>query len=148
MSNFLDTPFVVPVAGCTMILGICVAGIWSSVAQSRVRAQQRLAMLAQGIPVADIERLVGNKEDEIKSNRDPLRSLANARRTGIVLVSSAVGLIVFFAVLTMILREKEILCGSAVGLIPLAIGIGFFIDYNLQKREMSRFGLEVDAEGV
>jgi len=28
----------------------------------------------------------------------------------------------------------------------LVIGIGFFIDYNLQKRELSRFGLEIGAE--
>lgn len=146
MSEVFSSPFIVPVSAFVMVLGICVAGIWSSVAQSRVRAQQRMAMLAQGVPVADIERLVGTKEEENKPVRDPLRSLANARRTGIVLVSVAVGLIVFFGVMAMILQQKEILCGSAVGLIPLAIGIGFFIDYNLQKREMSRFGLEVGAE--
>jgi hypothetical protein len=38
------------------------------------------------------------------------------------------------------------LTGAAVGIIPLAIGIGFFVDYNLQKRELSRFGVEVGAE--
>jgi len=42
--------------------------------------------------------------------------------------------------------ERDVLAGAAVGIIPLAIGIGFFIDYNLQKRELSRFGLEVGAE--
>ena len=35
------------------------------------------------------------------------------------------------------------LSGAAVGLIPLAIGVGFLIDYQLQKRDLSRFGLEV-----
>lgn len=146
MSNFLDTPFVVPVAGCAMILGISVAGIYSSIVQSRIRAQQRLAMLAQGMSAADIERLIGTKDDELKPTRDPLRSLANARRAGIILVSTGVGLIVFFLVLTVILHVREVLAGAAVGLIPLAIGVGFFVDYNLQKRELSRFGLEVDAE--
>jgi hypothetical protein len=24
-----------------------------------------------------------------------------------------------------------------------AVGVGFFVDYNLQRRELSRFGLEV-----
>lgn len=129
-----------------MILGISVAGIWSAVAQSRLRAQQRMAMLAQGVPIADIERLVGTREEEMKPMRDPMRSLANARRAGIVLVSSGIGLIVFFALLAIIVHTKEVLAGAAVGLIPTAIGIGFFIDYNLQKREMSRFGLEVGAE--
>ena len=35
---------------------------------------------------------------------------------------------------------------SAAGLIPLAIGVGFLVDYNLQKRELSRFGLEIAAD--
>jgi hypothetical protein len=39
-----------------------------------------------------------------------------------------------------------VLAGAAAGLIPLAIGVGFFVDYNLQKRELARFGLEVGAE--
>ena len=143
MKEVFESPFIVPVAAFMMVLGICVAGIVSAVMQSKIRAQQRLAMLAQGASIADIERLVGTKEEEAKPTRDPLRSLANARRTGIVLVSSGVGLIVFFIVLTLILHVHEVLAGAAVGLIPTAIGIGFFIDYNLQKRELSRFGLEV-----
>jgi hypothetical protein len=36
-----------------------------------------------------------------------------------------------------------VLAGAAVGLMPLAVGIGFVIDYHLQKRDLSRFGLEV-----
>ncbi len=35
---------------------------------------------------------------------------------------------------------------SAAGLIPLSIGIGFFVDYRLQARELAHFGLEVGAE--
>jgi hypothetical protein len=56
------------------------------------------------------------------------------------------GLVLFFITLTAVLHERAILAGAAAGLIPLAIGIGFFIDYNLQKRELSRFGLEIGAE--
>ncbi len=58
----------------------------------------------------------------------------------------ALALMLFFFALTAIIGERAILSGAAAGLIPLAIGIGFFIDYNLQKRELSHFGLEVDAE--
>ncbi len=42
--------------------------------------------------------------------------------------------------LAWIVDEHEVLSGGAVGLIPLAIGVGFLIDYNLQKRDLSRFG--------
>ena len=61
-------------------------------------------------------------------------------------MSVGVGLTLFFITLSYILQERDVLAGAAVGIIPLAIGIGFFIDYNLQKRELSRFGLEVGAE--
>ena len=54
------------------------------------------------------------------------------------------GLMLFFITLCVIVRERDVLAGAAVGLIPLAIGIGFFVDYNLQKRELSRFGMEID----
>lgn len=146
MHEVFDSPFIVPVAAFVMVLGISIAGIYSSLAQSRLRAEQRMAMLARGASVAEIEQLIGTKEEEQKPVRDPLRSLANARRAGIVLTSSGLGLIIFFVVLTIIVSERDVLAGAAAGLIPVAIGVGFFIDYNLQKRELSRFGLEVDAD--
>ena len=48
-----------------------------------------------------------------------------------------------FLVLAWIVNDHEVLSGGAFGLIPLSIGVGFFVDYNLQKRDLSRFGLEV-----
>jgi len=103
-------------------------------------------MLARGMSIEQIEQLLGSGEDEKKPPKDPLRSLSNARRTGIILVSTGAGLMLFFFALTAIIGERAILSGAAAGLIPLAIGVGFFIDYHLQKRELSRFGLEVGAE--
>ncbi len=57
-----------------------------------------------------------------------------------------VGISVFGLLLTWIVREHDVLVVAAAGLIPLAIGIGFFVDYELQKRELSRFGLEIGPE--
>ena len=136
----------IPLGAFVVAIVAVVAGIWSQAHRERVRAEQRMAMLARGMSVVDIERLMGTKEEEQRSPKDPLRSLGNARRAGIILVSSGTGLMLFFFALTAIIGDREILSGAAVGLIPLAIGIGFFIDYNLQKRELSRFGLEVDSE--
>jgi hypothetical protein len=139
------SPFVVPVAGCLVGIVAIVSGIWFEAQQRRNKAEQRMAMIARNVPIAEIERLLGTGEDE-KRTRDPLRSLGNARRTGIVLVSTGVGLALFFITLAVILQERDVLSGAAIGIIPLAIGIGFFVDYNLQMRELSRFGLEVGAE--
>jgi hypothetical protein len=143
--DFLTSPFIVPVAGCAVGAIAIVSGIWFEAQQRRNKAEQRMAMIARGIPIAEIEKLLGSGDEE-KRVRDPLRSLGNARRTGIVLVSVGMGLILFFVALSVIVQERDVLAGSAAGIIPLAIGIGFFIDYNLQKRELSRFGLEIGAD--
>jgi hypothetical protein len=143
--DFLTSPFIVPVAGCAVGAVAIVSGIWFEAQQRRNKAEQRMAMIARGVPIAEIERLLGSGDEE-KRVRDPLRSLGNARRAGIVLVSLGVGLVLFFAVLSVVVHVREVLAGAAAGLIPLAIGVGFFVDYNLQKRELSRFGLEVGAE--
>ena len=143
MGAYLFSPFIVPVAGCAVGAVAIISGIWFEAQQRRNKAEQRMAMLARGLPIAEIERLLGPGEDAKPTPKDPMRSLGNARRTGIVLVSVGAGLILFFLVLTEILQVRAVLSGAAAGLIPLAIGIGFFIDYNLQKRDMAHFGLEV-----
>lgn len=144
--GYFNSPFIVPVAGCLVGIVAIISGIWFEAQQRRNKADQRMAMLARGLPIAEIERLLGPGDEGKPTPKDPMRSLGNARRTGIVLVSVGAGLILFFLVLAEILQVRAILAGAAAGLIPLAIGIGFFIDYNLQKRELSRFGLEVEAD--
>jgi hypothetical protein len=144
--NFIFSPFVIPVAGCLVAIVAIVSGIWLDAQKRRIKSEERMAMLARGVPLVEIEKMLGVGDEEKPPVKDPLRSLGNARRAGIVLVSVGAGLILFFLVLTAILQVREVLSGAAAGLIPLAIGVGFFIDYNLQKRELSRFGLEVGAE--
>ncbi len=141
-----NSPFIVPIGAFTMTLGIVIAGVVSHSHNRRLKAEQRIAMVQRGMPVHEIERLLGTREEEDKPVKDPLRSLGNARRAAIILLSSGIGITIFFIVLSYILRERDVLTGAAVGIIPAAIGIGFFIDYYLQKREMSRFGLEVGAD--
>jgi hypothetical protein len=145
--EFMNSPFVVPVAGCLVGIVAIISGIWLDAQKRRLKSEERVAMISRGVPIPEIERLIGVGEEK-PPVKDPLRSLGNARRTGIVLVSVGLGLTLFFVTLSYILRERDVLSGAAVGIIPLAIGIGFFIDYNLQKRELSRFGLEVGNESV
>lgn len=144
--NAFDSPFVVPVAGCVMILGLGVAGIYSEMRSKELRSQERIAMLQRGVPLAEIERMMARSVEEEKRVRDPLRSLANARRTAIVLLSIGIGLVAFGLMLDLILQVRETLVVSGVGVINLCIGLGFLVDYNMQKRELSRFGMEVDSE--
>ena len=143
--DFMMSPFVVPVAGCMVGIVAIIMGIWSQAHARGLKAQERIAMISRGLPIGEIEKLFG-RVDEDRRAKDPLLSLGNARRAGIVLVSIGVGLSLFFIALCIILRERDVLTGAAIGLIPVAIGVGFFLDYHLQKRELSRFGLELGAD--
>jgi hypothetical protein len=124
-----------------------ISGIGSQIQSRRMKAEQRMAMIARGLPADDIVKLLGTSDDEARQEgkiKDPIRSLANARRAGIILTSIGLGLILFFVVLKVILGDREILSGAAAALVPLAIGIGFFVDYAWQKRDMARYELEVE----
>jgi high-affinity Fe2+/Pb2+ permease len=121
-----NSPFIVPVAGCLMILGIVLGGVWSSVRNREIQSRERLEAITHGRPTSDLRR-----------------RRANIRLAGVVLLASAVGLILFFIGLAAVLQERDVLCGAAVGLIPLAIGFGFLIDTKIQTREMD----EVRAQG-
>ena len=147
--NFFNTPFIIPVVALLIPI---VAIISKSVADTqarRIRADQRMAMLQRGLSPEQIATVLQPTLIEQAARiSDPVRSLGNARRVAVVLVSIGLGVIVFGLLLTEILRDREVLTVAAAGLLPLAIGIGFFVDYTRQKRELSRFGLEVGAESA
>ena len=134
------SPFVVPLGVCLVGIVAIVCGALSGAYKQKLKAEQRLAMLARGMSAGEIEKLLNA---EARVTRDPLQSLAGARKTGIVLISSGVGIVLSFVVLAWIVNEHEVLSGGAVGLVPLCIGVGFLIDYSLQKSELSHFGVEV-----
>ena len=143
-------PYIVPVA---VFAWLAIAGLVQmigSVQKRRIQSEERMAMVQRGMTADEINLLLkpADKDiaEELAKTRDPLRSLANARRTGVVLVSVGVGIVLFGILLSVIVRDREVLAVAGCGLIPLTIGIGFFVDYGLQKRELARFGLEVAAD--
>ena len=140
------SPFIVPLGAFAVAIVAIIAGIWADVHNKRIRADQRMALIARGVPTAEIEKILGKATDPDRPPKDPLRSLSIARRVGIILVSSGIGIMLFFITLALILSEHDVFAGAPIGLIPLAIGIGFFVDYNLQKRELSRFGMEIEPD--
>jgi hypothetical protein len=132
-----------------------IAGARQQALKQRIRAEQQMALIARGVPPAEIDAYLRNAApgDEEGRVKDPMRSLGNARRTAMVLVSIGCGLTVFFLIFGSVMlshvdREAgwALIACAAAGLIPLAIGVGFWFDYRLQMREMARFGLEVGAE--
>ena len=133
-SNGLDSPFIVPVAGCLMVLGIVLGGVWSSARKRQIESEERLAAIARGVPLPPTPEELAIMHG--KPSIDATRRRANIRLAGIILIGSAIGLMLFFAVLAAVLQERDVLCGLAVGLIPLGIGAGMLYDVSIQTREI------------
>jgi hypothetical protein len=63
-----------------------------------------------------------------------------------ILFGAGAGIVAFGLLLAAILQMRVLLIVPAAGMIPIAIGIGFWIDYKMQARDLARFGLEVDSQ--
>jgi hypothetical protein len=157
--NFLMSPFIVPVAALMLAAVAVVSSAVSKAHARRIKAEQRMAMVARGMKAEEIALLLDQSPEELDAQharetllgmasrsmyRDPMRSLLAARRTAIILCSVGLGAILFFVLLAHIESDHEIYSGAAAALIPLAIGIGFFIDYHLQKRDLKSLGADVE----
>ena len=140
------SPILIPLAGIGVAIVAVIGGVVSQMHSARIKADQRMALIARGHTAAEIEGFLKPSKDEERTVKDPMRSLGTARRTAVVLISIGLGLIAFFVAIGIVMRQREALSGAACGLVPLFIGLGFVVDYHLQKREMSRFGLEIDQE--
>jgi hypothetical protein len=133
-TNAWDSPFIVPVAGCFMILGIVIAGSVSNFRARQLESMERLAAIEKGLPLPPTRAELAQDQPQAPSGK----RYANIRLSGIVLAFTGVGLMLFFALLAIILRERDVWAGVAVGLIPLAVGAGFLVDARMQKRELEK----------
>jgi hypothetical protein len=129
------SPFIVPVAGCIMILGIVLGGIWSGIRTREMQSQERLAAIARGVPIpptpAELAIMHG------KSNTDAKRRRDNIRLTATILLYGSAGIFLFFVVLSMVLQVKPVLCAAAAALIPAGLGLAFWVDARRQTAELA-----------
>lgn len=144
--NPLDSAYVVPVAGCIMILGIVLGGIWSGVRTEEIRSRERLECIARGItPPPTPEELALSAAGKQSRVDSMTRRRANIRLAGVVLLCASLGLMVFFVTLSIVLHIREVLAGAASSLIPLGIGVGFLVDTRLQSYEIEQRAAGVDS---
>lgn len=80
----------------------------------QLRTQERLAAIARGVDIP--------MEPEVSQ-------VARSRRMGILLVFGAIGYIATFAIIARISVEPDMWAAAAFGVIPLAVGIGYFVDW-------------------
>jgi hypothetical protein len=145
-SEPMESPYIVPVAGCVMILGIVVAGMWSGIRNREIQSTERLAAIAKGVPIPPTAEELAIMHG--KPSADATRRRASIRLAGTILLWGAGGLVAFFVVLSSILQVREVLCGAAVGLIPLGIGVALLIDARTQTREMEEVAASKPATSL
>ena len=139
LGDVANSPFIVPVAACLMVLGIVGFKTWSRTRRREMESQERLAAIARGMtppPTTDEVAISSVFQGRGQTAPNSLRRRANSRQGGIVLCGAAIGLILFFITLAAVLQQRDVLSGAAVGLIPLGIGIGLLIDARIQTREI------------
>ena len=102
----------------TMVLGIPLAALYTYYRVRKLRTEEKLAAIARGVDVP-IE--------------PELSHAARSRRSGILLVAAAIGYMASFAVIARF--DSDAWAAAAFGIIPLCIGVGFFVDWALVKRD-------------
>ena len=114
---------VIAFAAVTLIFGLPFAAIYAFYRARRLKTEERLAAIAKGVPVPF--------EPELPQ---PQRS----RRAGLLLVCGGLGYALTFALISLV--ERDALIAAAFGILPVAIGVGYFIDAALVRRELHPSG--------
>jgi len=109
---------IVGFAAVIMVFGIPMAALYCYYRVRKLRTEERLAAIARGVNVP--------MEPE-------LSQAARSRRSAILLSSGGIGYMIAFALVTR--TEPDAWVAAAFGVIPLAIGIGFFLDSTLIRRD-------------
>jgi uncharacterized protein DUF6249 len=102
-----------------MVLGIPIAAMYTFYRVRKLRTEERLAAIARGVNVP---------------MQPELTEAARSRRAGILLVAAALGYMTTFALIARV--ESDAWVAAAFGVIPLAVGVGFFLDSALIRRDL------------
>jgi hypothetical protein len=108
----------VGLAAVVMIFGIPMAAMYTFFRVRKLRSEERMAAIARGVSVPMPAEL---------------SEAARSRRSGILLIAGAIGYIVTFILVGR--QEPDALIAATFGVIPLAVGIGFFVDHALIRRD-------------
>jgi hypothetical protein len=101
--------------------GLPVAALYTYYRVRKLRTEEKLAALARGAEIP--------MEPE-------LSQFARSRRAGILLVSGGLGFMIMFAVIARVVEEPHTLVAAAFGILPLIVGIGYFLDAALIHRDL------------
>jgi len=104
----------------TLGMGVPLGALYTYYRVRKLRSEERLAAIARGVEIP--------VEPE-------LTQAARSRRAGILLVSGALGYIATFGLIAQIQADRDIWTAAAFGIIPLAVGIGYFLDWSMIRSD-------------
>jgi hypothetical protein len=105
----------------TLGMGVPLSALYTYYRVRKLRSEERLAAMARGVSVP--------LEPE-------LSQAARSRRSGLLLIAGALGYVVTFGLVAGIQSDRDFWSAAALGIIPLAIGIGYFLDFKLIRRDL------------
>lgn len=108
----------VGLAAVVMVFGIPMAAMYTFYRVRKLRSEERLAAIARGVDVP---------------MQPELSEAARSRRSGILLVAGALGYIATFVLIGLV--EPDAMIAATFGVIPLMIGLGFFVDHAMIRRD-------------
>jgi uncharacterized protein DUF6249 len=109
---------IVGLVAVVMIFGIPLGAMYTFYHVRKLRTEERLAALARGASIP--------LQPELSED-------ARSRRAGILLVTGALGYVATFSLIARV--EPDAWIAAAFGIIPFCIGVGFFLDSALIRRD-------------
>jgi len=97
---------------------ISLPGLYTFYRVRKLRTDERLAAMARGVEVP--------MEPE-------LPEASRSRRAGILLIAGAIGFMLTFTIIARV--EPDALMAAAFGAIPFTLGLGYFLDSTLIRRD-------------
>jgi hypothetical protein len=104
----------------TLGMGVPLGMLYTYYRVRKLRSEERLAAIARGVEIP--------VEPE-------LTQAARSRRAGLLLVSGALGYIATFGLIAQIQTDRDVWTAAAFGIIPLAVGIGYFLDWSMIRSD-------------
>jgi hypothetical protein len=111
---------IIGLVAVTMALGIPMAGMYTFYRVRKLRTDERLSALARGVAVP---------------MQPELSQTAQSRRYGILLTAGAIGFMLTFAIIGRMV-DHDAWIAASFGIIPLALGVGYFLDAFLVRRDL------------
>jgi hypothetical protein len=107
-------------AAVVMLFGMPVAilGMYTFYRVRKLRTDERLAAMQRGVSVP--------MEPELSET-------ARSRRSGILLIAGAIGWMLTFSIIARV--EPDAMMAAAFGAIPFTLGLGYFLDSTLIRRD-------------